>query len=472
MVASTVQDSQVFQRVISEKSPILTKANGMYITVEDPVSGEQKEIIDAMTGAAVGSLGHQDAEIVQAMCDAAKTSNYSFGIYLGNRASEELSSFIIEHSPKDHFASCLWVGSGSEANENAMKIAKQYHLEKGDSKRYKFISRLNSYHGFTIGSLSIGDGIRKAEFKDILLSEDQTPKVSACYPYRGIKGGMTEEDYTKELLDELEQKFIESDPNTVAAVYLETVGGSSFGTCLPPKGYLDGVKRICDKYGALFCLDEVMVGLGRNGKYHCYESFMSPGLGPDLMTVGKTIGSGYVTLAGVLISPKVKDAVVAGSNASNGAQTYHCHEFNCKVGLEVQKKLWREDYFSKGAKVGRYMMEQIKERTKSFKTAGDVRGLPLFFSVELCDPVTKQPLPPSYKYAYKVQDKCFEKGITTMGFQGTAGSTTDADGKIVGLGDHISLAPAYIITQKEGVLIVDAFVSALAEAEAEYFASI
>lgn len=124
-----------------------------------------------------------------------------------------------------------------------MKIAKQYHLEKGDSKRYKFISRLNSYHGFTIGSLSIGDGIRKAEFKDILLSEDQTPKVSACYPYRGIKGGMTEEDYTKELLDELEQKFIESDPNTVAAVYLETVGGSSFGTCLPPKGYLDGVKE-------------------------------------------------------------------------------------------------------------------------------------------------------------------------------------------------------------------------------------
>lgn len=94
MVASTVQDSQVFQRVISEKSPILTKANGMYITVEDPVSGEQKEIIDAMTGAAVGSLGHQDAEIVQAMCDAAKTSNYSFGIYLGNRASEELSSLL------------------------------------------------------------------------------------------------------------------------------------------------------------------------------------------------------------------------------------------------------------------------------------------------------------------------------------------------------------------------------------------
>lgn len=465
------QESHVFQSTVSKKTPILERADGMYITVKDPQTGDERTIIDAMTGAAVGSLGHQDSDIVEAMCEAAKTSNYAFGYYLGNHASEELSEFIIKNSPEGHFDSCLWVGSGSEANENAMKIVKQYHLEKGDSKRYKFISRFNSYHGFTIGSLSLGDGIRKVEFKDILLSDDQTPKISACYPYRGIKDGMTEEDYTNQLLKELEAKFIEVDPTTVAGVFFETVGGSSFGTVPPPKGYLDGAKAICEKYGALFVLDEVMVGLGRNGKYHCYESFMKEGNGPDLMTVGKTIGSGYVTLAGVLISPKVKNAVVAGSNKVSGAQTYHCHEFNCKVGLAVQQKLIANDIPAKGAKVGKYMMEQIAEKTKNSRVVGDIRGLPLFFSVEFCDPKTKENLEPQYGFCYKVQDKALKYGITSMALQGTVGSTKDAEGNIIPLGDHISLAPAYIITQTEADIIVDALVKAIAEAEEEYFAS-
>ncbi|KAG0678080.1 hypothetical protein C6P42_000580 [Pichia californica] len=427
-------ESYVFQRVISEVAPILEKAEGMYITVQDPKTGEERVIIDAMTGAAVGSLGHQDLDIVQAMCNAAKTSNYAFGYYLGNRASEDLSKFIIDNSPENHFASCLWVGSGSEANENAMKIVKQYHLERNDSKRYRYISRYNSYHGFTIGALSVGDGIRKVDFKDILLSEEQTPKVSACYPFRGIKEGMTEEDYTNQLLKELEDKFIECDPSTVAACFFETVGG-------------------------------------RNGKYHCYESFMKAGSGPDIMTVGKTIGSGYVTLAGVLISPKVKDAVVAGSNKANGAQTYHCHEFNCKVGLEVQKKLLANNYPEKGAEVGKYMMEKIAENTKTSKVVGDIRGLPLFFSIEFCDPTTKEHLVPQYGFAYKVQEKCLRNNITSMAFQGTCGSYTDEDGNIVALGDHISLAPAYIITFKEADIIVDALVKSIEEAEVEYLAA-
>ena len=464
------QESHIFQRVISDKAPLVTKADGMYISFVDPETNEEKTVIDAMTGAAVGSLGHQDPDIIKAMRDAAGTSNYTFGYYIGNQASEDLSKFIIDHSPKDVFASCLWVGSGSEANENAMKIAKQYHLERGDTKRYRFISRLNSYHGFTIGALSIGDGIRKGDFKDILLSEEQTPKVSQCYPFRNAKG-KTEEEYTQELLDELEQKFIECDPSTVAAVFFETVGGSSFGTVPPTKGYLDGAKAICEKYGALFCLDEVMVGLGRCGKYHCFESYMKEGSGPDIMTVGKTIGSGYVTLAGVLISPKVKDAVVKGSNRSNGAQTYHCHEFNCKVGLAVQDKLFKEDIIAKGAEVGKYMMEQLAEKTKGSKVVGDIRGLPLFFSVEFCDPQTKEVFDPAYEFCYKMQAKCLENGITAMGFQGTAGSTVDETGTAIALGDHISLAPAYIITKKEADIIIDAFVKSIAEVEADYFAS-
>ncbi|GMM29052.1 hypothetical protein DAMA08_017680 [Martiniozyma asiatica (nom. inval.)] len=465
------QDSYVFQRVISEIAPMLTKADGMYVTYENPNTKEQKTIIDAMTGAAVGSLGHQDKDIINAMCDAAHSSNYSFGMYMGNYASEELSKFVIDNSPANHFASALWVGSGSEANENAMKIVKQYHLESGDSKRYKFISRLNAYHGFTIGALSIGDGIRKNDFKSILLSEDQTPKVSACYPYRGVKEGMTEQDYTNQLLKELEDTFIENDPSTVAGVFLETVGGSTFGTVPPPKGYLDGVREICHKYGALFVLDEVMVGLGRSGKYHCYQKFMDTN-GPDIMTIGKTIGSGFVTLAGVMISPKVKDAIVAGSNKANGAQTYHCHEFNCKIGLAVQKKIIENELFVKGAQVGEYMMQSLGEKLKNSKIVGDIRGLPLFFSLEFCNPITKEPFNPNFGLCYKIQEKCLANGITSMAFQGTAGAKVNSDGTRTAIGDHISLAPAYIITNKEADIIVDAMVKSVNDAEAEYFDSL
>lgn len=462
------KESYVYQRVISDIAPLVVDAKGLKLFVEDPATGSKREVIDAMTGAAVGSLGHQDDEIIEAMCQAARHNNYSFGLYLGNKASEDLSRFICdERAPKGHFNSALWVGSGSEANENAMKIAKQYHLERGDTKRNKFISRYNSYHGFTTGALSLGDGIRKNDYKGILLSPEQTLKISAPNIFRKVGADLTEEEYTKQLIDELEQTFIDNDPETIAAVFLETVGGSTFGTPLPPKGYLDGMKAICEKYGALLVLDEVMVGCGRAGTYTCYESLMEGQ--PDLLTIGKTIGSGYVTLAGVLISPKVKAAVVAGSNTTAGAQTYHSHGFNCEVGLAVQKKLQRDSLIEKGAAVGRKMWKDLEEQLKDSKIVGEIRGLPLFFSIEFCDPVTKESLDPHYKFAYKITDKCFENGITSMGFQGTNGSKIE-DGEFVGVGDHLSLAPPYTITEEEGDAIVAALVKSVKELEAQYLA--
>ncbi|QPG75154.1 hypothetical protein FOA43_002499 [Brettanomyces nanus] len=460
-------ESYVFQRTVSEVAPMLVDADGMYITYEDPKTKIRRTVIDAMTGAAVGSLGHKDKEVTTYMGDAAKNSFYSFGMYFSNYAAEELSKFMIDRSPKGHFASALWVGSGSEANENALKIAKQYHNERGDTKRYRFISRKNAYHGFTIGALSVGDGVRKEDFKQILLSDEQTPKVSACNPYRGITDTVNEEQYTQQLLKELEDCFIKNDPSTVCAVIFETVGGSSFGTVPPPKGYLDGARELCHKYGALFMLDEVMCGLGRSGHYHTYEKFMTSGNGPDLMTIGKTIGSGFVTLAGVLISPMVKNEIVSGSNAVSGAQTYHCHEFNCKIGLAVQKKILRDNLVEKAAKVGQYMFDSIKEQLKDSKIVGDIRGLPLFFSLEFCDPVTKKSFPPEWKVSYKVSDKALENGITTMGMQGTNGASKDDKGEVVGLGDHLSIAPAYIITMKEADIIIKDLVKAVKDTEAE-----
>ncbi|OWB80438.1 transferase activity protein [[Candida] boidinii] len=454
---STPEASYVFQSVIKDKSPMVVSSKGLYLTVEDPKTGEHKVILDAMTGAAVGSLPHHDEDIVEAMCDAARNSTYTFGLYISNYAAEQLGKFICDRSD-GAFASSLFTGSGSESNENAMKFVKQYHLERGDKKRFRFISRKQAYHGFTTGALSIGDGIRKRDYVDILLTDDQCPKVSQMYPYRHMKEGETSEQYGQRLVDELEQCFIDHDPETIAGVFMETVGGSSFGTCVPVPGYLDGCKKVCEKYGALFVLDEVMCGLGRCGAYHAWQKYMTTG-GPDLQTIGKTLGSGFVTLSGVLISPKVKNVIAAGSGATAGAQTYHSHDFNCRVGLAVQQKIDRDNLVENSEKMGLYLEEQLKSKLSDSPVVGDIRGAGLFWSLEFVkDKKTKETFPTDVKFCYRLQDKCFENGITTMAFSGTVDGLN---------GDHISIAPAYTITKPDIDSIVEIMAKSVDQMAAE-----
>ncbi|ODV82509.1 hypothetical protein CANARDRAFT_30778 [[Candida] arabinofermentans NRRL YB-2248] len=472
-VQSRNNTSFVFQRKINDKGLLCVgaKPDGKHIILEDPATKEQKVIFDAVSGAAVSSLGHCDPEITALMGEYAKESVYTFGAYFANYAAEELGEFLCDKS-EGAFASALWTASGSEANENALKIMKQYHLELGDKKRFKFISRKQSYHGFTVGTLSIGDGSRKYPFKDILLSDEQTPKISPCYAYRGVKEGVTEEQYTKMLLDELEQTFIDNDPSTVAGVIFETVCGSTFGTPTPTKGYLDGAKAIAHKYGALFMLDEVMCGLGRCGYPF---TFMHPDFGlttggPDLCAVGKTIGSGFVTLAGLLVSPGVKSVFENGSGYILGGQTYHSHDFNCRVGLAVQKKIYRDNLIENVRETGEYLKQQLKEKLKDSKIAGDVRGAGNFLSVEIVsDKATKEPFATSVKAGPTVAAKCFEKGMTAMGVSGTLYSKVEEDGTLTMVGDHVTVAPAFIFTKADADFISTTIADSLFELEAQQF---
>ncbi|GMF06333.1 unnamed protein product [[Candida] boidinii] len=239
---------------------------------------------------------------------------------------------------------------------------------------------------------------------------------------------------------------------------METVGGSSFGTCVPVPGYLDGCKKVCEKYGALFVLDEVMCGLGRCGAYHAWQKYMIS-RGPDLQTIGKTLGSGFVTLSGVLISPKVKSVIAAGSGATSGAQTYHSHDFNCRVGLAVQKKIDRDNLVENSEKMGQYLSSQLKEKLADSPVVGEIRGAGLFWSIEFVkDKKTKATFPTEVKFCYRLQEKCFENGITTMAFSGTVDGIN---------GDHISIAPAYTITKPDIDLIVEIMAKSVDQMAAE-----
>ncbi|ODV95632.1 hypothetical protein PACTADRAFT_50328 [Pachysolen tannophilus NRRL Y-2460] len=461
----TDQVSHVFQVEVEKKLPMAVHGKGAYISIEDPSTGETKTYIDSSTGAAVGSLGHGDPEVIEEMCKAAKESVYSFPVTVCNYAAEDLAEFIIQESPKGAFASALFTGSGSESNENAMKIIRQYHNEKGDTKRVKFISRKQSYHGYTLGALSIGDNCRKEGFTEILLPQEITPKVSQVYAYRNTKEGETLEQYKDRLLQEVEETFIENGPETVAAFICETVGGSTYGNPLPIPGYLDGVRDICHKYGALFMLDEVMCGMGRCGTLHAWEQFItladgSKGfVGPDIQTIGKTLGSGYVTIAGVLVSPKVKDVFVNGSGKILGAQTYHSHAFNCRVALAVQKKVSRDKLVQNIYNVGNYLGERLTELLTKTKIVGDVRGRGGFWSFEIVkDQKTKEPFPVELDVAHKIGNKIYEFGATNMAAQGTIDGVK---------GDHILFAPSFIITKELVDQVIEYVFRAVTEVEAE-----
>ncbi|EEQ37548.1 putative uncharacterized aminotransferase [Clavispora lusitaniae] len=457
----TVKSSLLFSSKVSEHLPMVVEGKGNYLTLEDATTGKRRVVFDAMGGAAVVALGHGDEEIIEVMGKAAKSSSYSFCAALTNYHAEELAQFIIDKSPPGAFAQALFTCSGSESNENGMKTCRQYYLEKGQPERCVFISRKQSYHGYTLGCLSLSESVRKDPFRAITLPAKQVPKVSQVYPYRNQKDGESTEEYCARLLQELEDTVIEVGPEKVCAIMFETLTGSTFGTSPAIPGYLSGVRKICDKYDILMWLDEVMCGTGRSsatGGLHCWESY--PDFkGPDLQSIGKTLGSGYVTIAGLLVSPKVQKAFVEGSNYISGGQTYHQHAFNCQVALAVQKKIdrlnLRQNSYDQGEKLGK-LLGQLAEETK---TVGNVRGMGGFWSIELVkNKETKEPFAPELGIGPKIGAKCLENGMTSLGCGGTI------DGK---KGDHVTVAPSFITTDEDVAFIANTLIKSVKDVEAE-----
>ncbi|KAH3681406.1 hypothetical protein WICPIJ_007622 [Wickerhamomyces pijperi] len=455
----SAQTTYLFQASL-RPVPKIVSGKGVHVTVADKITGELKDLIDANSGAAVSSIAHGDEEIKQKMREAVENQFYTFPLIARNEPSEKLAKFIIDES-KGAFATALFTGSGSESVENALKIMYKYHLENGEPQRTKFISRKQSYHGYTLGCLSIADNSRRAEYKDILLPAEQTIKVSNPYPYRNQKEDETPDQYTARLLAELEEAFQAAGPETVVGFVAETVGGSTFGCQTPPPGYLDGCRDICHKYGALFYLDEVMCGCGRMGALHAWTKYMT-GPGPDIQTNGKTLGAGYVTIAAVLVGHKIMDLFKAKGSFVEGAQTYHNHAFNCEVALAVQEKVKREKLIENIDVVGAYLGEQL--RAVDSKFIGNVRGAGGFWGVEFVkDKATKEPFEVSYNFYGKFFQKFYDNGVWSL----TGAGSIDGN-----LGVHTVFSPAFSITKEEVDEIIVRFKKTMAELEDEYDASL
>jgi adenosylmethionine-8-amino-7-oxononanoate aminotransferase len=431
--------SSVLHRTLHELPKKAVKSSGLILTLDDG-----QEIIDATGGAAVACLGHGNEVVKQAVIDQMNAVSYCHSLFYGTSAGEALAESLIA-STDYQMARAFIVSSGSEAMEAAAKMARQYFLEltPPQSKRCRFIARRQSYHGTTLGSLSIGGHVARRELYEPLLSTN-TSHVSPCYAYRGMGEGESVESYVARLAKELDEEFQRVGPDTVCAFVAEPIVGAALG-CVPfVPGYFKAMKAVCDRYGALLILDEVMCGMGRCGTLHAWQD---EGVCPDIQTIGKGLGGGYAPVAGMLVSHKVIDVLSKGTGAFSHGQTYQGHPVACAAALAVNKIVREPGMMEKVRESGKRLEGILRKRLEGHEYVGDIRGKGLFWGIEFVrDKWTKEPFDPLLKVALGVHDLGMEEPYSISLYPGNG----TVDGK---RGDHILVAPPYNSTSEEIDLI-------------------
>ncbi|KAL1302724.1 hypothetical protein AAFC00_003078 [Neodothiora populina] len=422
--------------VITAKDNYLTLSNG-------------QRILDATGGAAVTCLGHGNTRVRDAvMKQMDEGVAYCHSLFFATAAAEELASELIEETG-GVMERVFVVSSGSEAVEAALKLARQYFLEirPAQPQRTKFISRLQSYHGTTLGALGAGGHLARREAFEPLLIRT-TGRVSPCNAYRDMRDGESTDEYVARLAKELDDEFVRLGPETVCAFIAEPVVGAALG-CVPPiPGYFPAMKAVCEKHGALLILDEVMSGMGRTGYLHAWQNPLV-GVTPDVQTIGKALGSGYMPIAAMLVNRRVVATMRAGSGAFMHGQTYQGHPVACAAALEVSKIIKEDKLVQNCAEMGELLGQLLKEKVLGLEGVGDVRGAGLFWGIEFVkNKQTKEPFDPSEGIAMGVHQLAIQPPFNISIYPGTG----TVDGK---RGDHVLIAPAYNVTPGFVVLIVN-----------------
>lgn len=386
-------------------------------------------------------LGHGHPAVVAAIAEEAARLEYVHTGFFTSEAAEELAALIAGMSPGE--LNRVWyTSSGSEAIEAALKLARQYHLERGDTGRTHVIARRLSYHGNTLGALAAGGSEwRRAPYAPLLID---VSLVDPCFEYRFAEQGESSEAYGRRAADALEHEILRLGAETVMALVAETVVGATAGAVPPVAGYLTRVREICDRYGVLLILDEVMCGSGRTGTFLSCEQ---DNVVPDIATLGKGLGGGYQPIGAVVCTGDVYEAIAEGSGALKHGQTYNAHPVGCAAALAVQRVVQGEELLSRVGEAGARLTTLLTERFSDHPHIGDIRGRGLLQAIELvADRLTKAPFDPALAMHQRAKDDAFARGLLIYPSGGTV------DGRS---GDHILLAPPYNVTDDELDMIVD-----------------
>ena len=422
--------THVFHRHLRQTPPVAAGSHGMFIR-----DAEGREYLDASGGAAVSSLGHAHPEVLAAMHAQLDKLAYAHTSFFTSEVAEELADELIASAPEG-MSHVYLVSGGSEAVESALKMARQYFVEIGQPQRTHFIARRQSYHGNTLGALAVGGNAwRREPFAPILVPATH---VSPCYPYREQRAGESAEQYGLRLAAELEAAIVAQGADRVIAFVAETVGGATAGVLTPVPGYFKAVRAVCDKYGVLLILDEVMCGMGRTGSLHACEQ---EGIAPDLITIAKGLGGGYQPIGAVLAQRRIVEVMSKGSGFFQHGHTYLGHPMACAAALAVQQVIRRDGLVAKVREDGVAFGAMLAEALGSHAHVGDIRGRGFFWGIELvADRASKAPFDPSLKVHALVKKDAMSRGLLCYPFGGTV------DGR---QGDHVLLAPPFIATRQD-----------------------
>ncbi|WP_298825054.1 aspartate aminotransferase family protein [uncultured Piscinibacter sp.] len=410
--------------------PVATAGAGVILT-----DATGKRYIDASGGAAVSCLGHGHPDVLAAMHAQIDRLAYAHTSFFTTEVAERLADTLVAHAPAG-ISHAYFVSGGSEAVEAALKMARQYFVEVGQPQRQHFIARRQSYHGNTLGALAVGGNEwRRRQFAPLLIP---VTHVSPCYEYRDRAPGESAEQYGQRLVRELSGAIERLGGERVIAFVAETVVGATAGALTPVPGYLRGVRELCDRHGILLILDEVMCGMGRTGTLHACEQ---EDVVPDLMTIAKGLGGGYQPIGAVLAQERIVLSLAQGSGLFQHGHTYIGHPVACAAALAVQQVIERDHLLEAVRRQGQQLHDRLRTAFGEHPHVGDIRGRGLFWGVELvADRADKRPFDPSVRLHAAVRARAMAEGLMVYPMGGTI------DGR---LGDHVLLAPPFIVSDDE-----------------------
>ena len=422
-------EDRVFYRDFHTHYFNVEKAKGIYVYDETG-----KRYIDATSGPVAASIGHGVEEIKEAMIRQAEKISYMYQMFFTSEPAVELAQKIIDLAPPGMSKVC-YLSGGSEASETALKISRFYHVIRGNPSRYKVVARWQSYHGNTIGALSMSGHVERREnYIPYLIDFPHIPPAY-CYrcPYKKEYPGCG-----VECAWELERVIKLEGKDSIAAFIAEPVSGASIGAADAPPEYFKIIRSICDTYGVLFLVDEVMTGFGRTGKNFGIDHW---GVVPDIIVTGKTISCGYTPLAAVLVHEKIVDEFINSPKSfSHHGFTFAGNPLSCAIALAVQDYIQKNQLIQRVAELSPYLSEKL-DKFRDIPIVGDVRGKGFLMGIELVkDRKEKTPFPREMKVAERIQKTAFEKGLIMVG------GTRMLEGS---LGDHVRVAPPFIVKKEE-----------------------
>ncbi len=444
-MSTVIQTSSLFSRNLRKNYPVAVRGEGCWITAADG-----RRYLDASGQAAVVSIGHGVTEIGRAMAEQSNKIAFAHTSQFHSEPAEKLAARVLAIAPKNFQTGgrVYFTSGGSEATETAIKLVRQYFLESGQTSRYRVVSRKQSYHGSTLGAMSVSGNVgRRAPYAPMI---PEWGHVAPCFCYH-CPFGKAYPECNLACADDLDVFLRANDPSSVAAFLFEPVVGATLGAAAAVDGYTARIAEICRKHGILLIADEVMSGMGRTGQAFASQHW---GLEPDIILTGKGIASGYAPLGAVLVAPRVVDAFETGTGAFMHGFTYQAHPVSTAAGNAVFDYLQAHKLFDRVVPAGETLREALSA-LEAHPHVGQVRGLGLLQAVEFVkDRSARAPFPKEAGIAEKIRQAALEKNVLTYPSQGTVDGTN---------GDHVLLAPPFTISPQECQLVADALQYALAK---------